>query len=199
MKNEFQNSLLKMSKVIMEMVDLVYKGFIENDTHYLDSALNKERIVDDLEKEITASLIKPSGELKDLERKQLILLGQIAQNFERMGDELRYLIERIEIKIAEELFFSEIGFKQYQEVFEKMRSSVTLVDKFLGEKARALLDQIKKNGDEMKQLVEQYRVEHLDRLTRGICQPRAANIFFDMLDFPGNIARHCTYIARIHK
>lgn len=199
MKDERQDSLLKMSKTIMEMVDLVYKGFMENDVHYLDSALNKERIVDDLEKEITASLIKTSGGLKDLERKQLVLLGHIAQNFERMGDELRYLIERVEIKIAEELFFSEIGLKQYQEVFEKMRSSVTLVDKFLGENARALLDQIKKNGDEMKQLVEQYRVEHLDRLTRGICQPRAANIFFDMLDFTGNIARHCTNIARIHK
>jgi phosphate:Na+ symporter len=199
MKNELQDSLLKMSKAIMEMVDLVYKGFIQNDAHYLDSALNKERIVDDLEKKITVSLIETSRELKDLERRQLVLLGQIAQNFERMGDELRYLIERIEIKIAEELFFSEIGMKQYQEVFEKMRSSVTLVDKFLGEKAMALLDQIKRNGDEMKQLVEQYRVEHLDRLTRGICQPRAANIFFDMLDFTGNIARHCTNIARIHK
>ena len=116
-----------------------------------------------------------------------------------MGDELRYLIERIEIKIVEKLFFSETGIEQYKQVFEKMHKSVSLTVKFLNENKLELLDMILNNGEQIKKLIEKYRVEHLERLARGICQPRAANMYFDMLDFTGNIARHCTNIARSHK
>lgn len=191
--------LKQMSKVIVEMADLVYKGFMENDALYLNSALNKERIVDDLEKEITAEIVKISKGLDKKTHTELILLEQTAQNLERMGDELRYLMERIEIKIAEKLFFSEIGLEQYKQVFEKMHKSLNLTVEFLNEGKKELLDTVSKNGKEIKKLIEKYRVEHVERLTKGICEPRAANMYFGMLDFTGNIARHCTNIARSYK
>ena len=80
-----------------------------------------------------------------------------------------------------------------------MRQSLDLTVKFLDEEKIELLDMILKNGDEIKELIEKYRIEHMERLAKGICEPRAANMYFDMLDFTGNIARHCTNIARAHK
>ena len=199
MKQDPKAYLKQMSKIIIEMADLVYKGFLENDAHYLNSALNKERIVDDLEKEITVKIVKIGKGLDKKTQKELLLLEQTAQNLERMGDELRYLMERIEIKIAEKLFFSEVGLEQYGEVFEKMHKSLNLTVEFLNEGKKEFLDMVLKNGEEIKKLIEKYRVEHLERLTKGICEPRAANMYFGMLDFTGNIARHCTNIARSYK
>jgi phosphate:Na+ symporter len=196
---EQSESIKKMVSILKEMVSLVYQGFMENDGHYLNSALNKERIVDDLEREVTLSIIKMSKETNEKEKKELILLGQVAENLERMGDEVRYLMERIEIKIAEGLFFSDIGVEQYKEVFFKMQKSVNLTFEFLNNNKEEDRKSILENGLEIKDLIERYRVEHMDRLTKGICQPMAANMFFDMLDFTGNIARHCTNIARIYK
>ena len=199
MKQDLKTLLKQMSKAIVQMLELVYKGLMENDAHYLNSALNQERIVDDLEREITAKIIQITRKLDKKVQKEFILLDETAEEIERMGDELRYLIERIEIKIVERLFFSEMGIKQYKQVFEKMHKSVSLTVKFLNENKLELLDMILNNGEQIKKLIEKYRVEHLERLVRGICQPRAANMYFDMLDFTGNIARHCTNIARSYK
>ncbi len=199
MREKIIANLKKMASILSEMVNLVYQGFIENDTHYLNSALNKEQIMDDLEKEITTFVIQGSRRLDEKGQKEFVLLEQFAENLERMGDELRYLIERMEIKIIENLLFSDIGVEQYKDVFEKMRKSVNPTIEFLNENKSELLEMILKNGDEIKKMVEKYREEHVKRLTKGICEPRAANMYFDMLDFTGNIARHCTAIARIYK
>lgn len=189
----------KMAETVEVMVSLVYQGLIENEAHYLDSALNKERILDDFEKEVTGAMVNLSQELDKEEYSRALFLGQAAQNLERMGDELRNLIERIEIKIAEKLLFSQIGVEQYQDVFKRMQESVNLARNFLKDNPAEILEKILQNGEQIKKLVEQYRKQHLERLAEGICQPRAANLFFDMLDFTGNIARHCTNIARIYK
>lgn len=199
MKEKIMTNLQRMADILWEMIELVYQGLMKNDTHYLNRALNKEHIMDDLEKEITASVIEASKTLDKNGQKKLILLERAAQDIEQMGDELRYLIERIEIKIVENLLFSDIGVEQYKDVFEKMKKSVELAIKFLKENRNELLDMILNNGDSVKKTVEQYRTEHLQRLAKGICEPRAANMYFDMLDFTGNIARHCTDIARSHK
>ena len=199
MKDKLTDSLKQMSSIVVEMIHLIYQGLMENDAHYLNSALNKERIIDDLEEKVTVTIVGIAKTLDEKERKALVLMEQTAQNIERMGDEMRYLIERIEIKIAEKLLFSDIGVEQYKEVFNKMRESVNLITKFVAEGNNELLDVVLENGDQIKALIERYRLEHLERLTKGLCDPRAANMYFDMLDFTGNIARHCTNIARNYK
>lgn len=199
MKEKIVVDLKKMTNTLSEMIDLVYQGFMENDTQYLNRALNKENIMNDLEKEITDSVVQLSGTLDEKGQKEFVLLVQVAQNLERMGDELRYLMERLEIKIVEDLLFSDIGVEQYKDTFEKMRKSVNLTIEFLDKNKNELLETILKNGDDVKETVGKYRKEHLVRLTKGLCKPRAANMYFDMLDYMGNIARHCTAIARIYK
>lgn len=199
MKEKIVVDLKKMTNTLSEMIDLVYQGFMENDTQYLNRALNKENIMNDLEKEITDSVVQVSRTLDEKGQKEFVLLVQVAQNLERMGDELRYLMERLEIKIVEDLLFSDIGVEQYKDTFEKMRKSVNLTIEFLDKNKNELLETILKNGDDVKETVGKYRKEHLVRLTKGLCKPRAANMYFDMLDYMGNIARHCTAIARIYK
>jgi len=176
MKEKIVVDLKKMTNTLSEMIDLVYQGFMENDTQYLNRALNKENIMNDLEKEITDSVVQLSRTLDEKGQKEFVLLVQVAQNLERMGDELRYLMERLEIKIVEDLLFSDIGVEQYKDTFEKMRKSVNLTIEFLDKNKNELLETILKNGDEVKETVGKYRKEHLVRLTKGLCKPRAANM-----------------------
>ncbi len=198
MKEKISENLKKMSIMALEMVNLVYQGLMKNDAHYLDRALNKERILDNLERDVTNSVIQMSKNSQGKDYQDFIFLGQVAQNIERMGDELRSLMERIEIKISENLFFSEKGLEQYKDVFDKMRKSATLINQFLQTGNKDFLSDILENGDQIKKVVEEYRKEHVERLTKGLCEVRASNMYFDMLDFTGNVARHCTNIARIY-
>jgi len=188
-----------MAAIVKEMVDITYSGLDKNDIHILDGVLGKERELDAIEEEIIADIVALSKKLDEAAKKKLVVWGQIAQNLERMGDEFRSLVERIEIKISDRLQFSEEGSSQYKEVFNTMKKSVDLLVKFLNTGNPGLLDEILANGDVIKKLVEKARSAHLERLTKGICQARASNMYFDMLDFTGNIARHCTNIARVSK
>ena len=45
--------------------------------------------------------------------------------------------------------------------------------------------------------MERYRKEHADRLVQGICTPLGANMYFDMLDFTGNLARHSSNVVKL--
>ncbi len=199
MKENIKTSLALMFKTVIEMVDLVDRGFNNNDIHILDRVLDKEHMIDDVERQISSSMVDLCKGLDEKETKKIVVMGQIAQNIERIGDELRCLVERIEIKISDKLHFSDKGMSQYAEVFEKMRRSVGLVMEFMEKDKAEVLDDVLENGNEIKELIERYRKEHVERLARGICEPRAANMYFDMLDFTGNVARHCTNIARISK
>ena len=198
MKEKILVSIKLMSDIIIEMIELVYKGLMDNDCHYLDKVLDKEITLDDLEKDIV-SVVTDISKDNEKDKADFILYAQIAQNLERIGDEIRSLVERIEIKIVDRLFFSDVGVEQYKEVFGKMTTSVNLTVQLLKEGKKDLINTILKNGDGIKVLIEKYRKEHLKRLAEGICKARASNMYFDMLDFTGNIARHCTNIAKIIK
>ena len=78
-----------------------------------------------------------------------------------------------------------------------MKTSVQMMREYLRTKSGELKEAIVKNGLKVKDLVELYRKEHADRLVQGDCTPMGANMYFDMLDFTGNIARHASNIVKL--
>ena len=50
---------------------------------------------------------------------------------------------------------------------------------------------------EILELVERYRKEHAERVVQGDCTPMGANMYFDMPDFTGNLARHTSNTAKL--
>ena len=195
---DIKTQVLVMADRIYEMIELVDKGFMENKTEILAAAMKKENELNDMEKKLTAQVLELSRSLKsEQERKDLIALEQAIEMLERMGDEAAGLVERIEIKIAEKLLFSDTGVAQFNETYGTMKKSVDMMRQFLKGKDGTQKDRIIDNGFQVKALVERYRAEHTDRLIKGLCTPMAANMYFDMLDFTGNLARHSSNIVKL--
>lgn len=196
--HEIREKTVTMADRVCEMVSLVEKGFMEHREEFLEGAMKKEAEINELEKSVTRRVLELSKALKDEnERRELIMLEQVVETLERMGDEAASLVERIEIKNAEHLLFSDLGVAQFNETYAAMKSSVEMMRQFLSGKDGVLKDKIIDNGFRVKALVERYRAEHTERLLKGICTPMAANMFFDMLDFTGNLARHSSNIAKL--
>jgi phosphate:Na+ symporter len=121
----------------------------------------------------------------------------VVETLEHMGDETAGIIERIEIKVAERLLFSEIGVQQFNETYNVMRNSVRMMSRFLAKPDQALKEKVVDNGFKVKDLVERYRKEHFERMVQGLCTPMGANMYFDMLDLTGNLARHSSNIVKL--
>ncbi|MFA5500263.1 MAG: PhoU domain-containing protein [Candidatus Omnitrophota bacterium] len=196
---EIRAKTIVMADKICLILDLIEHGFMENKLEPLENAMKEEHMINETEKAVTEDIFAISKATKDKAiKKELSVTIQTAETLERMGDEAANMIERIEIKVAEHLLFSEIGVQQFNETFNVMKESVRMMRQCLTEPSAELKNKIVDNGFKVKGLVEHYRKEHLERLVQGLCTPMGANMYFDMLDFTGNLARHASNIAKLY-
>ena len=184
-----------MADTVNEMLGLIEKGFMENKESYLTDAMAKEERLNESEKSLTKGILGLSGNPD--KRKELSALAQAVETFERMGDEASSLIERIEVKVAEKLLFDETSVNQFMETYKTMRRSVEMMRDFLKYHDPAIRQRVIDNGFLVKDLVERYRKEQADRLVQGVGTPLGANMYFDMLDFTGNLARHSSNVVKL--
>lgn len=196
---EMQAKIILMADKVYGSLLLIEKGFMGNKLEPLALAIKEEHLVNETEKVLSKNIIEMSKHVTAAnEKRELALMGQIVETLERMGDEAANLVERIEIKVVEKLLFSDLGVSEFNEIFNAMKRSVEMMIEFLKGKDPALKERIIDNGFHVKELVERYRKEHFERLVQGVCTPMAANMYFDMLDFTGNLARHSSSIVKLY-
>ncbi|MFH0764653.1 MAG: PhoU domain-containing protein [Candidatus Omnitrophota bacterium] len=193
--DDIERQALSMADMVGEIIELTEKGFMENKAEFLTDAMAKESQINEAEKSLTKNMLELSARSKD--KKGLAALQQNVEMLERMGDEVASLVERIEVKVAEKLLFSEKTVEEFNETYKAMKQSVAMMREFLRTKDPAQKARIIDNGFHVKDLVERYRKEHADRLIQGLCTPMGANMYFDMLDFTGNLARHASNIVKL--
>ena len=192
---EIRAKAFGMADTLSDMLGLIEKGFMENKDLYLSEAMAKEEAINAEEKLLTGSILGLSNSAGD--KKELSALAQAVAAFERMGDEASSIIERMEVKVAEKLMFDEMSVDQFMETYNVMKKSVEMMRDFLKRHDSAIKQRIIDNGFAVKELVERYRKEHADRLVQGISTPLGANMYFDMLDFTGNLARHASNVVKL--
>lgn len=195
---EIKIKIIDMADRVWQILGLIEKGFMSNKLEPLSDAIKEEHLINEAEKILTKNIIELSKIMKSAgDKKELTVMVQVVETLERMGDEAANLVERIEIKVVEKLLFSDLGVTEFNETFGTMKRSVEMMIEFLKRPDPALKDRIIDNGFHVKELVERYRKEHFERLVQGICTPMAANMYFDMLDFTGNLARHSSSIVKL--
>jgi len=197
--DRIREDVISMADKVREMVALITEAFMENTLEKLAAAMKIEEKLNEAEKSLTTAILDSAKapEADARAKKTLVALEEAVETLERMGDEIASLAERIEIKVSERLLFSDTGVEQFNETYGAMKNSVEMMCQFLRSPNPALRERVVDNGFHVKAFVERYRKEHADRLMRGLCTPMAANMYFDMLDFTGNLARHSSNIVKL--
>jgi Na+/phosphate symporter len=196
--SEIRDKVIVMACGVSDMAELCERGFTEHKKEFLNKAMAIEQMLNNSEKSITQAIFDAGPSFAtDADRKEAAIYQQAIETLERMGDEGVNLVERIEIKIAEGLLFSEIGVEQFIETYDIMKRSLKMLCDFLKHPDPELREKIVDNGFVVKGLIERYRKEHSERLVKGLCCPMGANMYFDMLEFTGNLARHASNIAKL--
>lgn len=193
--SDIRTKAFGMADTVSDMLGLIEKGFMENKDLYLSEAMVREESLNETEKLLTNSILDLSKASGD--KKELSVLAQAVAALERMGDEAASIIERMEVKVAEKLMFDETSVDQFVETYNVMKKSVEMMRDFLKYHDSAIKQRVIDNGFKVKELVERYRKEHADRLVRGTGTPLGANMYFDMLDFTGNLARHSSNVVKL--
>jgi len=195
--NSITTQIAQMSVITFKMLDLTHKAFLEHDTDLISSALEEEKKINDLEKEIRTALIELGRSYARKEdRAKTIIYADVVGDLELIGDYCKDILERVQIKIDEKLLFSEDSVKEYEELYHKTEQALKEVTTALEAGDTRLIKAVLKHEEHIDTLVDEYRRHHNQRLIDGVCNPLECNMFLNMLDFTAAIYYHTKKIAR---
>ena len=185
-----------MAELALSMLKNTLGGFIKHDLDILAAVLNDEHQLNELEKSITLSLVDISKGKGAPENKNIVLLTNIVADLEEIGDYIKDMIERIEIKIQERLLFSDEALDEYKHLYNIVETDLSEVVNSLKKDDKRFTKRVLCDEGHVDELVQEYRDSHAQRLIAGICEPRACNMFLNLLDFTAQISRHTKAIAK---
>ena len=187
----------EMAKLALSMLKATFDGFMQHDLDILANVLKDEQRLNDMEKAITLSLIDISkNKITDSDKNNITHLAKIVEDLEEIGDYIKDMIERIEIKIQEKLFFSEEALAEYRHLYGVVETALYNIVNSFKLNVSSFSQMVLSAKEDTDNLIEKYRDAHTQRLISGICDPRAGNMFLDLIDFMGQIFHHVKSIAR---
>jgi phosphate:Na+ symporter len=184
-----------MAKLTLKMLTTTFKGFMEHNLAILGSVLKDEESLNNMEKELIKSLVEAS-KTRGLSKDDFIILTDLVEDLEEIGDYCKDIIERVEIKIQENLLFSEDALAEYRHLYTVVESGLSDIVKAIEMSDRKFASRVVSDQEHVDELVEKYRKSHAERLLKGICDLRAGNMFLNLVDFTAQIYHHTRAIAR---
>lgn len=172
-----------------EMLDLIHKGFARHNLDYLkDAGEIGGRIHEDSCK-LTELLLEADNE-------GIKSFIPIPGYLERIGDELDSLVNCIRTKIRDGIMFSDRAVNEADALFKGILELLTCVGDCITTRNRVLAEHIDKEGERLGRLASEYATFHEERLISGVCIPKSAPVYLDILDSLRNIGWHLREVTR---
>jgi phosphate:Na+ symporter len=186
-----------MAELVFKMWQETFRTFMKHDEDLIPPILQIEDKVNGLEKEITTDLVNIGrAASSEIERANVNIYTDVVGDLELIGDYCKDVLERVQIKIQENLLFSEESVKEYEILYHKTEDALSEIVRALKKDDYALIKDVLRHQEHIDSLVDEYRRRHNERLMKGICVPIACNLFINMLDFTAAIYYHTKKIAR---
>ena len=187
----------EMAVLALSMLKATFVGFMEHDLDILAGVLKDEHRLNEMERAITLCLIDiAKAKTTAADKKNIMLLTNIVADLEEIGDYIKDMIERIEIKIEEKLLFSDDAVDEYKHLYNVVETELEDAEKALRMNDKNFARRILCGTEHVDNLVQKYRDTHTQRLVAGVCLPRACNMFLNLLDFTAQISHHVKAIAK---
>lgn len=190
--------LARMTEIAMQMTKDSQELLLKNHTDELETRIsNNENTMDYLENEVVrylSSIFSSSAVTQEYSARIAGLL-HVTNDLERIGDYCCNICESSKEMRAQGLQFS-------AKALEELDSAFCLIGQMVQDSIAALTTEDPKlvnNIMEMEEridlLEDDLRASHLDRLSQGLCDPRATVVFLEILHTMERIADHCKNIA----
>jgi len=192
---EIKQKILMMAQEVLKMWQMTHRAFMEHNRQLSSDILKSETVINNLEREISEALVVLGKSSRDKkERLMITSYIDIVGDLEMIGDYCKDILERIEIKIEERLFFSDDAVRDYNELYDKTEGFLKrVVEAIVKDDVSAIKDITIQ--EPIDKIVEGIRSRHDQRLINGICSPFASNMFLNIVDFTIAVFKHTQNIA----
>jgi phosphate:Na+ symporter len=192
-----RREMVRMASTAKDAVTSAIAGLVDGNWKNLEMARVWEDHTDNFQYEITSYVAELSTkELSDDVSIQIPVLLHSVNDLERVGDHAVNIAEIAERKIEQKIVFSQEALdeiatvrSQITEMFDKIVGALEKNDSALA--SSALVNEKKLNGMQVD-----FRRNHVQRMTGGICTAQSGLIFIDLIDNVEKVGDHLTNIAQ---
>ncbi len=189
--------IIHMTKRAQKAVNNAVRGILKDDKDRLDSVMQSEDLIDQLQFEITDYLAALSQ--KQLSREAsttLPVLLHSVNDLERVGDHAVNIVEIAERKISQKINFSDTAMAEAGKMIEQANQMFESILKAMENNDVNSAQAALVNENHLNRMQIEYRRNHVQRMVEGACSPQAGLIFIDLVDNLEKIGDHLTNIAQ---
>ncbi|WKY48524.1 Na/Pi cotransporter family protein [Eubacteriaceae bacterium ES3] len=197
-------ALGQVGKEMVRLGNLVIKNFFEScevimtkDSKLLEEITEREERIDEFQQGIIDFTVKLSNEnMSEAENDQLAFFMKGSHDLERIGDHAMNISELLEMQVNRKIQFSEIANQELLTLINITTNTLKDMVMLLETDELELCYKILDEEDEIDELTEKLKDDHIDRLNEGICNPYAGIIFMDLLTNIERVGDHASNIAQ---
>lgn len=191
---EVTNEIKRMGEIANYNLERSMEALMSGDKNIIREVLEREHEVDYLSRKITDFLVKINQLLPLSETRNIAGYYHVVSDIERIGDHAENIAEFAQTKLNDEIVFSEKGSEELQNMFNVMNKEVKLALEAFTERNEEHLKEILALEDEVDNLEKQLQKNHVRRMSKNECSPKAA-IFSDLISNFERVSDHATNIA----
>ena len=185
-----KNDTLGMINHTKEMLEVIYEEFRKHD---LSSIGKVEEVEEELFKN-SECLLKSIQDEKVEEGVQRFI--PIPEHFNRIGKGLNKLLNATKKKIREDMLFSDKSVKEAYKLFDETLVLLNSVSDCIRTNNDDLAKNMDGNVKRLCELTDEYAIFHEDRLIAGVCTPKSAPVYLDILESFRSVAWHVRKILQ---
>jgi len=189
-QSEVNNDLLGMVNHTKEMLEMLDKAFKKHNPEFLEKVEGLEaNLYKDSEKLLNSLL--DGKDAKDTKH-----FFPVPEHFNRIGKGLNKMYNAINKKVTEDILFSDKSVNEANKLFSHLQELLNSLGNCINKCTGELVEPIRSSVKELCEQADEYAIFHEDRLISGVCMPKNAPIYLDILESFKSIAWHVGEISR---
>jgi phosphate:Na+ symporter len=193
-----RQEILRMAHIARDMLQDSITIFIHQDRNLISAALQKEDLIDSLEKEITVFLSEiAQSSLSQTQSHEITSLMHVSGDLERIGDHAENIIQLAEVKMEDALPFSSTAILELEHLFDLVDSMLAEAITAFDEEDVVLAQKVIDKDDHVDFLERSLRKNHIQRLNQKRCIPQSGVIYLDLISNLERVADHATNLAEV--
>jgi len=193
-----RQEIMKMGEVTTSILGQMKELFTDlkpkNDSR--EEILRKEKITDEIQKEVTIFLSKVmEGNLTPEQSLEVRSLIRVADEIESVADYAESLSRYQNRCVSQKIKFSKEAMEEIHKIENLIKDYYLHSLKAFEDGDRDYINQARANGDVINEYADSVREAHLNRLNKKVCSPMASLVFSDIMVAFRRIKNHTFNIA----
>ena len=191
------NEVVRMGEMVLENVRRAVNVCFSRDEKEIEKVFEVEKRVNRINKELTEYLIQANN--LSLNNRQKLIVADLFNSLtdiERSGDHAENITEQVQLLIERNQEFSELGHNDLLEITAAVDEAFDGAIQARKTSSKKIAAHVGDCEDKVDQLRDDLKIRHIDRLSRGECDPAAGIVFIEIVDNLERISDHAENLAQ---